>query len=174
MRKAGWFVTFLFVAARAIAQTTPVPIPITGNLGAVQGIGQAYAGVSIQLQNCPSPASITGYFGIVQTGYQIRANSDGRINGTIWPNDLITCNGTTGNSQYSVTLMNGGVPSGTQQCYQVASTQTIWNMNTQQPISCSAPPPNPNDAQYRNLNVTGCFSVNGGPCTVPGGGAPGG
>ena len=96
----------------ALAQTTPVPIPITGNLGAIQGIGQPYAGVSIQLQNCPSPASITGYFGIVQTGYQIRATSAGLISGTIWPNDLITCNGTTGNSQYSEVVVISGVPSG--------------------------------------------------------------
>ena len=160
----------LSAALSALAQT-PVPIPITGNLGAIQGTGQPYAGVSIQLQNCPSPVSITGYFGIVQTGYQIRAGSSGLITGTVWPNDLITCNGTTGNSQYSLTLMNGGVPSGTVQCYQVTSTQTIWNMNTQQPIACSQSPPNPQDAQYRNLNVTGCLSVDGGGCSGGGGGS---
>ena len=156
-------------AIQALA-TTPVPIPITGNLGAVSGTGQPYAGVQILLQNCASPVSITGYFGIVQQGYQIRANSSGLISGNIWPNDLITCNGTTGNSQYSVTLMNNGTPSGTRQCYQVTSGQGIWNMNTQQPISCSSPPPNPQDAQYRNLNVTGCFSVDGGGCIDPTGG----
>jgi hypothetical protein len=159
----------LSAALGALAQT-PVPIPITGNLGAIQGTGQPYAGVSIQLQNCPSPASIAGYFGIVQTGYQIRASSSGLISGTIWPNDLITCNGTTGNSKYSLVFMNGGVTSGTQQCYQVTSTQGIWNINTQQPISCTGSAPNPQDAQYRNLNITGCFSVNGGPCTT--GGSP--
>jgi hypothetical protein len=150
-------------AVQALA-VTPVPLPITGNLGAVSGTGQPYAGISIQLQNCPSPVSITGYFGIVQTGYQIRANSSGLITGSVWSNDLITCNGTTGNSQYNVTLMNNGTPSGTPQCYQVMSTQGAWNMNTQQPIPCSQQPPNPQDAQFRNLNVTGCFSVDGGGC----------
>lgn len=155
-------------AVQALA-TTPVPLPIIGNLGAVSGTGQPYAGVSIQLQNCASPVSITGYFGIVQTGYQIRASSSGLITGNVWSNDLITCNGTTGNSQYNVTLMNNGTPSGTPQCYQVVSTQGAWNMNTQQPIPCSQSPPNPQDAQYRNLNLTGCFSVDGGGCIVPGG-----
>lgn len=160
----------LLGAVQAIAQT-PTPIPITGNLGAIQGTGQPYAGVSIQLQNCASPVAITGYFGIVQQGYQIRASSAGLITGTVWPNDLITCNGTTGNSQYAVTLMVGGTPSGTTQCYQVTSTQAIWNMNTQQPVACGQSPPNPQDAQYRNLNVTGCFSVDGSGCGGGGGGS---
>lgn len=153
----------LFGAIQALA-VTPVPLPITGNLGSVSGTGQPYAGVSIQLQNCASPVSITGYFGIVQTGYQIRASSSGLITGNVWSNDLITCNGTTGNSQYNVTLMNNGIPSGTPQCYQVTSTQGAWNMNTQQSIACSQSPPNPQDAQFRNLNITGCFSVDGGAC----------
>src|ERR1017187_17069 len=159
-----------FGAVPALA-TTPPPLSITGNLGAVQGPGQPFAGVSIQLQNCASPVSITGYFGIVQQGYQIRASSAGLVSGTIWPNDLITCNGTTGSSQYSVRLMVAGTPSGSTQCYQVTSTQGIWNMNTQQPISCSSPPPDPRDAQYRNLNVTGCFSVDGSGCVSGGGGS---
>ena len=152
-------------ALQALA-VTPVPLPITGNLGAIQGTGQPYAGVSIQLQNCQSPVSITGYFGIVQQGYQIQASPSGVITGSVWPNDLITCNGTTGNSQYSVVLMNNGIPSGTTQCYQVTSTQGAWNMTTQQPISCSNPPPNPQDSQFRNLNVTGCLSVSGSGCTA--------
>jgi large repetitive protein len=156
-------------AIQALA-VTPVPLPITGNLGAIQGTGQPYAGVSIQLQNCASPVSITGYFGIVQTGYQIRAGSSGLITGTVWPNDLITCNGTTGNSEYNVLMIVNGVPSGTPQCYQVTSTQGAWNLNTQQPITCSQSPPNPQDAQFRNLNVTGCFSVDGGGCGGGGGG----
>ena len=160
----------LGLAGAIQALAAPVPLPITGNLGAIQGTGQPYAGVSIQLQNCASPISIAGYFGIVQTGYQIRASSAGLITGSVWSNDLITCNGTTGNSQYSVTLMVGGTPSGTPQCYQVTSTQGAWNLNTQQPISCTNPPPNPNDAQYTNLNVTGCFSVDGGGCSSPTGG----
>ena len=168
MRRVVLFLVCLVGAMPLLAQT-PTPIPITGNLGAISGLGQPYAGVSIQLQNCASPVSITGYFGIVQQGYQIRASSAGLVTGTVWPNDLITCNGTTGTSQYSVVLMNGGTPSGTTQCYQVASTQGIWNMNTQQPISCSSPPPNPQDAQYRNLNVTGCFSVDGSGCGGGGG-----
>jgi len=172
MRRIISFVaTFLGLlgALQALAQT-PVPIPITGNLGSISGSGQPYAGVSVQLQNCPSPVAIVGYMGIVQQTYQIRASSAGLINATVWPNDLITCNGTTGNSQYALTLMVGGVPSGTTQCYQVTSTQSIWNMNTQQPISCSNPPPNPQDGQFNALNINGCFSYHGSGCITPGGG----
>jgi hypothetical protein len=141
---------------------TPTPIPITGNLGSILGYGQPYAGMSIDLVNCPSPAAVTGYFGIVQTGYQLQANSAGLINSTIWPNDLITCNGTTGSSQYYVTYMVNGQPAGTPVCYQPVSSIGVWNINTLQPIACTLTPPNPQDASYQNLNVTGFFSaVNG-------------
>ena len=154
----------VFGATQALAQT-PVPIPVTGNLGSISGLTQPYAGVMIQLQNCPSPVSITGYMGIVQQTYQIQANSSGAINSTIWPNNLITCNGTTGNSQYSETLMVGGVPSGSVQCYQVTSTQGVWNLNTQQPIACGYTPPAIGDATYVNLTSSGFFQGNNGDFT---------
>ncbi len=91
------------------------------------------------------------------------ADPSGNINTTLWPNDLITCNGTTGNSQYQLAFVVGGVISGTPQCYQVVSTQGNWNLNgPQQPIICSMPAPNPQDATFRNLTVTGFFqAVNG-------------
>jgi hypothetical protein len=139
---------------QALAQTpTPTPIPVTGNLGSVSGLSMPYPGVQIQLQNCASPARITGFMGIVQQTYQIQASSSGVVNSTIWPNDLIDCNGTTGNSQYAVTLLVGGIPSGSTQCYQVTSTQGVWNMNTQQPVACGQTPPAPGDVTYNNLNV---------------------
>lgn len=148
------------------AAQTPVPLPITGNLGQISGNPQAYAGVSIQLQNCPGPVSVTGYMGIVATAYQIQANSAGVVNSTIWPNDLITCNGTTGASQYALRFIVNGIPSGTAQCYQVVSTQGVWNLNgQQQPIACAQTPPDPQDATYRNLTVNGFLQGNNGDMT---------
>ena len=150
-----------FGAAMALAQT-PTPLPVQGNLSSIIGSGQQYAGVSIQLQNCASPVSITGYSVIVQQGYQVMANGSGLVNTTVWPNDLITCNGTTGNSQYQLSYTANGAVQGTPQCYQVVSTQETWNLNAQQPIACAQTPPNPADEQYRNLNLTGFLSgVNG-------------
>ena len=146
---------------QALAQT-PTPLPVQGNLSSIIGSGQQYAGVSIQLQNCSSPVSITGYSVIVQQGYQVMANGSGLVNTNVWPNDLITCNGTTGNSQYQLSYTANGAVQGTPQCYQVVSTQGTWNLNAQQPIACAQTPPNPADYQYRNLNLTGFLSgVNG-------------
>ena len=149
------FVTF--GAAMALAQA-PNPLPVQGNLSSIIGNGQQYAGVSIQLQNCASPVSIAGYSVIVQQGYQVMANGSGLVNTTVWPNDLITCNGTTGNSQYQLSYTANGAVQGTPQCYQVVSTQGTWNLQTQQPIICSQSAPNPADQQYRNLNLTGFIS----------------
>ena len=151
----------LFGALQARAQT-PVPLPVQGNLGSISGSGVPYAGIDIQLQNCPSPVSITGYWGIIQQEYQVMADPSGNINTTVWPNDLITCNGTTGNSQYNLSLILNGVVQGTPQCYQVVSTQVLWNLTTQQPIACSQPAPNPQDKTFRNLTVTGFFQGNNG------------
>ena len=164
MRRVIRFLVYLLVAAgalQALAQA-PNPLPVQGNLSSIIGSGQQYAGVSIQLQNCASPVSIAGYSVIVQQGYQVMANGSGLVNTSVWPNDLITCNGTTGNSQYQLSYTANGAVQGTPQCYQVLSTQGAWNLNTQQPIACSQMPPNPADAQYRNLNLTGFLSgVNG-------------
>ena len=152
-------------ALQALAQT-PVPLPVQGNLGSISGSGTPYAGIDIQLQNCPSPASIAGYWGIIQQEYQVMADPSGNINTTVWPNDLITCNGTTGNSQYNLSLILNGVVQGTPQCYQVVSTQRSWNLNgPQQPIACSQTPPNPSSPTFTNLTVTGYLSaanINGG------------
>lgn len=143
MNRAKRFTASIIVLAAAyLGAQTPTPIPVTGNLTSIIGTGQAYAGVSIQLQNCPSPISISGYSAIVQTGYQIQANPSGAVNSTVWSNDLITCNGTTGNSMYNLSYVANGAVQGTPQCYQVVSTQT-WNLNLQQPIACTGSAPNP-------------------------------
>lgn len=167
--RALQFVTALFFLAGLgqIPVHPPHTIPIQGNLSQLAGSPQPYAGLTIQLQNCPSPVSITGYSVIVQQTLQLRADASGVINANIFPNDLITCNGTTGQSVYSAVPIVNGVPSATPQCYQVTSTQGIWNLNTQQPIACTQTPPNPQDAQYRNVNVTGCLSIQGGACFIP-------
>ena len=148
-------------ALQALAQA-PNPLPVQGNLSSIIGNGQQYAGVSIQLQNCASPVSIAGYSVIVQQGYQVMANGSGLVNTTVWPNDLITCNGTTGNSQYQLSYTANGAVQGTPQCYQVVSTQGAWNLNTQQPIACAQTPPNPQDAGFRNITSTGFFQGNNG------------
>lgn len=150
----------------ALAQAPPT-IPVTGNLAQILGAPAAYAGMKIQLQNCPTPASVAGYNVIVQTNLLLQASAQGLINSTLIPNDIIDCAGTTGNSMYAVTYIVNGTPTGTQQCYQITSTQGQWNLNTQQPITCSQPPPNPQDGQFNNLNVTGCLSIDGSGCFTP-------
>lgn len=159
----------LLAAARSVAQA-PNPLPVTGNVTSVLGNGQAYAGISIQLLNCASPVAIAGYSVIVQQQYLIQANGSGVVNSTVWPNDIIDCNGTTGNSEYRLSYVANGAVQGTPQCFQVLSTQGAWNINTQQPITCSQSPPNPQDGQYNNLNVLNCFSIKGGPCVPATGG----
>jgi hypothetical protein len=151
-------------AIQALA-STPTPLPITGNLGSISGSPQPYAGILIQLQNCPSPVTIPGYYGIVQQTLKIQANSAGLINSTIWANDVIDCGGATGFSQYSEVAIVNGVPSGTPQCYQITSTQGSWYLNTQQPVTCSSTPPVSYDGQFTNLNILNCVSFQSGTCT---------
>jgi hypothetical protein len=172
LRLLAYFCGFLI--AIQLAAQSPITIPVTGNLSQLSGSPQPYGGLSIQLQNCASPVAITGYSAIVQQSLQLRANASGFINATIWPNDEINCNGTTGNSMYAVVPIVNGVPSGTPQCYQVTSTQGTWNLNTQQPIACTQTPPDPQDATYNNLDVNGCLSIQGGDCITGGGGGGGG
>lgn len=157
MRKIIQILVGLLTAVGALQAlaTTPNPLPVQGNLVSIVGPGQPYAGVLIQLQNCSSPVSIYGYSVIVQKAYQIQANSAGLVNSSVWPNDLIDCNGTTGNSQYSLSYIVGGAVQGTPQCYQVVSTQGLWNLNIQQPVACSQTPPGIQDGQFNNLNVQG-------------------
>jgi hypothetical protein len=115
--------------------------------------------MEIDLYNCPTPVTVTGYSGLVQTAAMILADASGNVNATIWPNDVITCNGTTGQNLYGVTYVVNGVPSGTVQCYSILSTQQNWNITTQQPVSCVGGPPNPQDATYTNLVVNGNLSL---------------
>lgn len=136
---------------------TPTPIPITGNVAGITGGATPYAGVSIELVNCPAPISIPGYAVIAPQQYQLQADGTGLVNSTIWPIDDIDCNGTTGAAQYSLTYIVNGTPTGLPLCYQPVSTLASWNLSTLQPISCSLSPPNPQDAQFRNLTVTGFF-----------------
>lgn len=107
----------------------------------ISGSGQGYAVVSIQLWNCPAPALVPGYAFLVSTTQTIQANSSGVISGAVWPNDVISCAGTTGGSQYRVTFLVNGIPAQTPQCYSVLSTQGTWNLNTQQPVSCTITQP---------------------------------
>lgn len=164
MKRAISAAVGLFILACVpLAGQTPIPIPVTGNLGSIVGNPVAYAGLDVQLQNCSSPVSISGYWGIVQQEYQVQADASGNVNFNLWPNDLITCNSTTGNSQYLLSILVNGAVQGTPQCYQIVSTQGTWNLNgPQQPIACSQPPPNPQDASYRNINSTGFFQGNNG------------
>lgn len=138
---------------------TPTPIPITGNVSYITGGQIPYAGVSIQLANCPSPVSIPGYSVIAPTQYQLQADGTGLINSTIWPNDKIDCNGTTGASQYLLQYVVNGTPTSDGVCYQVTSTQGQWNLNTQQPINCQQTPPNPQDGTFNNLAVNNTLTL---------------
>ncbi|MGP8269124.1 MAG: hypothetical protein ACLQLH_03575 [Terracidiphilus sp.] len=156
---AGAFLAFPLLN---VAQTT---IPVTGNLGDITGSPTGYAVVQLQLLNCNGGnASITGYMGIVQMTYQFTSAPNGAISGAIWPNDIINCSGTTGATEYARTIYVNDLPVGNTLCYQVLSTQGTWNLNTQQPIACTSTAPNNEDGQYQNLNVLGCFSINGSSC----------
>jgi hypothetical protein len=150
MRKSLLFLLAFVISAIASAQTT---IPVTGNLSQILGSPQPYASVTIQLQNCPAPVSVTGSSVLVTTQADIQADGSGFVNSTVIPNDLINCNGTTGSSQYAVSYIVGGVPSANPVCFQVASTQGVWNLNTQQPIVCGQTPPNPQDVTWNNVVV---------------------
>lgn len=153
------FIGFSLLAVGAVAQT-PAVIPITGNISGVTSGGTPYAGVNIQLVNCPAPVTIPGVSVIAPSGYQLQADGTGLVNSTIWPVDAIDCNGTTGNAQYALTYIVNGTPTADALCYQPTSTMGTWNLTTFQPMTCTQIPPNPQDAQYRNLNLTGVFSIN--------------
>jgi hypothetical protein len=167
-RLLNFAVKFLILLAGAAVQgyaQAPTPIPITGNISFVTGGGTPYAGVSIQLASCTAPVSIPGYSVIAPQAYQFQADGTGLINGTIWPNDKIDCNGTTGSSQYQVQFIVNGTPTADPVCYQVTSTQGTWNLNTQQPITCGQAPPAPGDVTYNNVVVNGCLSIKGSSCS---------
>lgn len=156
--RAIWiFALFYAIAGRA---QTPVPIPMTGNVSMITGGSAPYAGVSIQLAGCPAPVSVPGYSVIVPTQIQLEADGTGLINSTVWPNDKINCNGTTGASQYSLQYIVNGTPTADPVCYQVISSQPSWNLNVQQPIACGQSPPNPMDATFNNVVVNQNLSVN--------------
>ena len=155
------FSSIAFLSVAAFAQT---PLPVTGNLSQILGSPQPYAGVSLQLQNCAAPITIPGTGVVVNTALQIQANASGIVNSQVWPVDVIDCNGTTGQSMYGVQYIVGGVPTADPLCYQPVSTMGAWNLSTLQPIACTQTPPNPQDAQYRNLNLTGCLTFNGSTC----------
>lgn len=162
MRRYLRFLIALFGLSGAAVALAQTPLPITGNLTQLLGTPSAYASIQLQLYNCPSPATIPGNSVIVQSQVELQANSAGLINGTVWANDQIDCNGTTGASMYAMVPIVDGLPSGTQQCYQVLSTQTVWNLNIQQPITCSSSAPDPTDITATNLFVTNNFSANNG------------
>lgn len=150
------FSSIAFLSVAAFAQT---PLPVTGNLSQILGSPQPYAGVSLQLQNCAAPITIPGTGVVVNTALQIQANASGIVNSQVWPVDIIDCNGTTGQSMYGVQYIVGGVPTADPVCYQPVSTMGVWNLSMLQPIACTQTPPNPQDGQFRNLNVTGLFSI---------------
>jgi hypothetical protein len=156
-------VALLALFAGSARAQTPKPIPVTGNLGTITGGPQPDSYVQLTLINCSSGnPQITGYQGIVKTSYRFVADVNGNVNGTVWPNDLIDCNSTTGATLYSRQIVSEDIPVGTSLCYQVTSTQGVWNLQTQQAVSCGASPPNPMDGTYNNLNVNGIFNVKGG------------
>lgn len=152
----------LCAAMRGHAQA-PTPIPITGNVSMITGAGAPYATVSVWLANCPAPASIPGYAAIAPQTYTLQSDGTGQVNGTIWSNDKIDCNGTTGASQYMLQYLVNGTPTADPICYQVTSSQGIWNLNTQQSITCGVTPPNPQDATFNNVIINGFLQLPGNP-----------
>lgn len=158
-RSLGTGFFLLLLCAICGFSQTPTPIPITGNVQGITSGATPYAGVSIQLVNCPAPISIPGTAVIAPQGQQLQADGTGLINSTIWPNDKIDCNGTTGNSQYTLQYIVNGTPTADPVCYQVLSTQGQWNLNNTQPVTCGQTPPNPQDLTVNNLVVNAAIAA---------------
>jgi hypothetical protein len=155
----------LFLAlAAALSAQTPVPLPISGNLGTMAGTPMPDAYITLLLENCDGgQPQVTGYSTIVSNSYQFVADSNGAINGTVWANDQITCNGTTGATLYALSLYDPNSNQiGTTQCFAVVHTQSAWNVNSQTPVACGTTPPNPTNGTFGNLTSTGFFQGNNG------------
>lgn len=82
----------LALAFRSCGAQTPVTIPVTGNLGTIAGTPAPDSYVNVTLTNCSGGTPlVTGYHGIVATTYRFVADTNGNVNGNIWPNSVITC-----------------------------------------------------------------------------------
>ncbi|MDE2101025.1 MAG: hypothetical protein KGL39_27510 [Patescibacteria group bacterium] len=146
---------FCCLPAHGQAVTT---VPVTGNLSQILGTPSPYAGLKIDLENCPAPISIPGQSVVVQTEMQVSSDASGVVTSNVWPTDKIDCNGTTGNAQYGVQYIVNGVPTADTVCYSVLSTAGVWNLNTTQPVACNQTPPNPQDLTVNNLVVNGVLT----------------
>jgi hypothetical protein len=151
----------LLLCAPASALNT---IPVTGHVvDPSQGI-PAGMSVKFELYNCGGNyPRIVGSFGIVRQNFTLTPDSSGLITGTIVPNDVIDCGGTTGTTRYNVSLLLNGVPQIPVACYAVLSTMGTFDLDTATPCASATPPPPPGgpyDATYNNLNLLGLLTGN--------------
>lgn len=145
-----------------------VPTVLAQLPGQVQMTGEVSAGtasqVRIQLVNCGAYQPRATYDGaFVSTQIKISyilTILNGAFSQYVWPNDLISCGGTTGNTRYTVTYIQNGVPVGQPETFSVPSTINPFDTTEQTPVS-SLPPASMagTDFHFRSLitdsSVTG-------------------
>jgi hypothetical protein len=161
-RKALQFAlaALLLLPLAAVAQS---PVSLFGNFQDISGNVTTGLQVQFLLAGCGGNLPrITGHFNLVNTQYNFTPDATGTLQFVqIWPNDVITCGLVTGSTQYLMTILVNNIPQGPATCFQILSTESPFNLNSQTPCNVTSVPPPPTpplDAVFHNLNVTGFFS----------------
>lgn len=152
----------LFLFSPMAHAQTPSQIGVTGHVGDPGNILQGTT-LQFQLANCgANQPRVFGYFGYIATVRTFTPDpTTGVVSGSIWPNDVINCGGTTGGTYWNVTFSVGNVPQGPAVCYVLSSTDNPFNLDTAIPCSQLPGPPGPTppiDVTYHNLTLTGFFA----------------
>jgi len=157
---------FALLGVPAFAQgTSPLPgqVKVTTNIQ-VSSQGQSY--VQLQLVNCPTqhPRVILNAVlsrTIVQTSLPPFApDASGNVAGYVYPNDVLSCDGTVGHSAYSVTYVQNGVPTGTAETFIVMSGINPFDLTANTPVTNLPPPFVPGqDFHFRNLILDGALTA---------------
>lgn len=152
-------ILFCFFCISQGYSQTPSQIAITGHVGDPGNIIQG-SSIEFQLANCgANQPRVFGYFGYIPTvKYFTPDPTTGLISGSIWPNDVLNCGGTTGQTIYNVSFNINNVPQGPPVCYQLSSTANPFNLDSATPCNATPGPPGPTppiDVAYHNLTLTG-------------------
>lgn len=158
---------FALLGVPAFAQgTSPLPgqVQITDTLQ-ISSQGRNY--VQLQLVNCPTqhPRVILNAVlsrTVVQTNLPpFNPDASGNVSGYVYPNDILSCDGTVGHSAYRVTYVQNGVPTGQTEDFIVTSGVNPFNLSSNTPVT-QLPPPfvTGQDFHFRNLTLDGTLNAN--------------